>query len=498
MPEDPPFAASEQVTGKCLRRLKTPYGTVSLNDRNEKGEITRLDLRGVTYRDEEAIRSVNALESLTTIVADAPLVCDLLFEIIAHLPCLERISVWDQGGISDIGMLHLSSAPRLQDLKIHGSRISDAGLKAIGQIRNLIYLEVAGNELITNDGLRHFCELVHLVSLGLCGTPIDDEGLVHLAQLAELSRLYLGESKISGRGFVHLRSLKKLTSINANWSLFDDEGLAALKGFPKLDYLSLRETRVTDAGTPHLAMIPRLKEVCLHACQVTDASVRAFTQCPKLKSLYLEETGVTPEGKQAIKAILPKCVIFVSTTRENKKSNAPWEDRNYFWKHPPECLARFKLTKKRGQDLSQWATRFQLSCSCGHRQGEVVGYSLSRVAGRKQATGGDLFVGPLLFRCGKCKTVIEIIDTEHDGYHGRIGSSAVCRGKGEPDEFICSGCMGGVWQLQATVEMNEGAFDLWYDDSEIALENFFDVFQLHGSCAKCKTTTTIASFENLG
>ena len=46
--------------------------------------------------------------------------------------------------------------------------------------------------------------------------------------------------------------------------------------------------------------------------------------------------------------------------------------------------------------------------------------------------------------------------------------------------------------------MNEGAFDLWHDAPDIELENYFDEFLLHGTCAACKKTASISEFENLG
>ncbi len=498
MTEDPPFAESERTAGERLGRLRTKWGNIGLRDRNTNGEIAAVDLRGITQFDEEAIRALAGLNSLRQVVADSPFACNLLFEVLAHSPCIEEIVVLNAGSVTDCGVSLLPIAPKLQRLDIRGAAISDAGAQAIGRIRTLTSLALHGS-LVTNDGLRHLGCLADLHMLSITGTLIDDAGLAHLSGLKRLSFLSLERTRVRGHGCVHLRVLKRLKYLLASESSIDDEGLAALADFPKLEHLVLKGTRVTDEGIPHLALIPRLTEVNLMRCQITDASVPAFARCTRLKSLYAEDTAVTSDGRKELKAFLPKCSIFVSAGGVEADEDAPWQDRAYFWKHPPECLARFKLAKKRDKDLDEWTTRFQLACRCGHRKGEVRGYPLSRFKkGRAKLEHGDLFVGPLSFRCDKCQSITEIIDTDNDGYHGRLGASAVYRGKGKPEPYTCSECNGTVWQIQATIEMNEGAFDIWYDDQEIALENYFDVFQLHGTCTGCKKVSLIANFANLG
>lgn len=499
--DESPFTESEKAAGERLRGLKRQYGVMTFPNRNATGDITQLDLRSVQKRDLKAIRSLADLRALQVVIADGPMVCDELLKVLAPLPCLERISVWDAKYVTDEGVQFLSAASRLTQLEMHGAQISDVGLRSIGEIVSLERLTIEGSDSVSNNGLSLLGALQKLHILQLSGPLIDDDGVVHLAALKNLELLSLEATRVRGWSFQQLCGLKKLAYLIASDSLFDNQGLSQLAGFPKLNSMTLMRTPITDEGIVHLAKIPRLTSVNFTEGALTDASIPAFGQCAKLKDLYLERTSVTPDGRAALKALLPKCHICVSAVEEPEAEDASWEDLDYFWKHPPECLARFKLRKKRASDLGQWATQFQLACSCGHRQGEVLGYRLSKLVKdkrEKKRLVDDLFVGPLSFRCGKCETVTEIIDTEEDGYHGRIGASAVYHGTGKPEAFACGQCAGTRWQLQAFVEMNEGAFDLWFDEPDISLENYFDVFRLDGVCAQCQSAVVIANFENLG
>jgi len=506
MPDLSSFAPSERPAVKLLSGLRTPYGEVNeycFNNRNERKVVTEIDLREVIGVDDDVIRAIGKFESLQNVSVDEDLACDLLLEVLSRLPNLERLVVWNGGRITDAGVAHLARAARLANLDLRNPGISDAALESIGKIQTLENLSLDGDaestDLITNKGMAHLARLGRLSMLSVMGRRIDDAGGVEFSKLKNLSYLSLEFTSILGPGLAPLCSLKKLRRFTANDSLLEDTGLKVLSGCARLENLMLRRTKITDAGVRHLAKFPSLTKADFAECSLTDKSAPAFARCEKLKSLCLEGTAVTPAGRAVIKASRPRCKVLISEPAP-KQVDPPWTDARYFWKHPAECLARFKLTKERVDDLAEWSTRFALACSCGNRKGEVRGYPLATVKrGRKAAADEPaLFVGPLSFHCGQCEKATEIIDTDDDGYHGRLGASAVVRGKGKADVFACPSCSSHLWQVEATVQMNEGAFDLWYDDQEIAIENYFDGFELEGTCSKCRKVTTIAHFENLG
>ena len=46
--------------------------------------------------------------------------------------------------------------------------------------------------------------------------------------------------------------------------------------------------------------------------------------------------------------------------------------------------------------------------------------------------------------------------------------------------------------------MNEAALDTWHDDGEIALEDYFGIFELRGTCSVCKKVALVAEFGKPG
>jgi hypothetical protein len=249
----------------------------------------------------------------------------------------------------------------------------------------------------------------------------------------------------------------------------------------------------------HLARLPALKLLNLSGCPLAREAIPSIGKCAQIRTLHLEDASFGKNERAILKEHLPRCMIFVSDDDEESSDDAPWRDPRYFWNHPPRCLQGFKLTKKKPSDLPVQGVCFQLACKCGHACGEVLGYPLSEQAGDgTRFEQGELFAGPLSFRCLKCGEITSIIDTEEDGYNAQSGGSSCAHGAGLAGSYACTNCRGVKWrQVQATVMHGDGARDLWYEDPEIALEEYFDDFFLTGVCAnpKCKKTHTLAQFE---
>ncbi len=74
--------------------------------------------------------------------------------------------------------------------------LTDAGLAAVGKMKNLTRLRVEKTR-ISDAGLAHLARLEYLESLNLYGTEVSDAGLEHLAGLPNLRRLYAWETGIS-------------------------------------------------------------------------------------------------------------------------------------------------------------------------------------------------------------------------------------------------------------------------------------------------------------
>src|SRR5262249_40928979 len=158
----------------------------------------------------------------------------------------------------------------------------------------------------------------------------------------------------------------------------------------KLESLHASKTPFSDAGLKHLTPLKRLKRLALDGTAVTDKGLKHLTGLEKLRDLGLENTRVTKQGKANLKLALPRCVICISV--DAGQVSRELYDEDYFWSHPPRCLAGFTAKAMRHDRR----TTYQLVCSCGCETGTIVGFPLSNY---QPAYKGNEFVGPLAFVC---------------------------------------------------------------------------------------------------
>ena len=163
------------------------------------------------------------------------------------------------------------SAGTLTEVRLSATRIDDAGLIRLSQVKTLGSL-LLDDTTITDAGLEALSGLVNLTSLRLDGTKITDAGLVHLQALNRLEYLHLGGTSITGAGFVHLQGLKNLQDLYMGETRFSDAALAHLRSLTALEHLSLSDTRITAAGLRNLVPLTRLKRLFLIGSEIPAAS----------------------------------------------------------------------------------------------------------------------------------------------------------------------------------------------------------------------------------
>jgi hypothetical protein len=81
-------------------------------------------------------------------------------------------------------------------LDLGGTKITDAGLAPVSELRNLTRLHLE-RTAITDAGLACVAKLRNLEYLNLYGTAATDAGLQHLRRLAKLQKLYLWKTKVT-------------------------------------------------------------------------------------------------------------------------------------------------------------------------------------------------------------------------------------------------------------------------------------------------------------
>jgi hypothetical protein len=76
-------------------------------------------------------------------------------------------------------------------------------------------LDLSGNRLLGDAGLRHLAGLTHLRSLGLSSVAVTDAGLQPLTRIASLRRLDLFATTVTGPGIKELRN--SLPALTVEW-----------------------------------------------------------------------------------------------------------------------------------------------------------------------------------------------------------------------------------------------------------------------------------------
>jgi hypothetical protein len=219
----------------------------------------------------------------------------------------------------------------------------------------------------------------------------------------------------------------------------------------------------------------------------------------------VEDTPFTKYGRKILKEKIPKCYVFLKTLPWPGEADdhlgvqvdepvSPRDDPEYLWQHVPRCIQDFTLRRLRNKKQSESSTTFELQCACGGKLAQIVGHPLSKF--NRQVADSLVFVGPLGFRCERCKKTTEILDTKLHGYHGELNASATYRGNGRRTAFRCPKCSQNIFAaVSVSFHYGDAAFDLWEDDNEVALSDYFQGFGLHARCASCQTQSAITQLD---
>jgi internalin A len=236
---------------------------------------------------------------------------------LAYLKTLKNLTwltLTDNSLITDRGLENIKGLINLKWLDIGQTRITDAGLVWLKEMSQLKELNVFYNK-VSNYGLIYLKPLHQLKNLNLAYTKVTDAGLINLQDLLALNSLTLSGLEITDSGLEHLKSLKNLKSLDLDDTQITDSGLAHLKAFKKLESLGLDGTQVTDDGLVNLKDLEQLESLGLYGTRITDSGLLYLKDLKKLQSVSVGDTKVTDEGIQKLQEVLPNCEITKSSDR---------------------------------------------------------------------------------------------------------------------------------------------------------------------------------------
>lgn len=229
----------KRLSFDSLESLGVIYSAPGIDDKdleniNHLANLRELFLESnkISSKGLDALDKLSRLEVLTII--STQLGNSALSRMARNFPNLRQLSLAG-ANINDEQLSHLTQLP-LEILHLGGSKISDAGLEALGGIRSL----------------------KHLV---LYQTNVNGSGLKFLQDLKNLQVLVLSETALSGESLADLAPLPMLRDLNLyKCENIGDDSLSALNKLSQLQELTLTETKMSSTGVERLkVLLPNCK-----------------------------------------------------------------------------------------------------------------------------------------------------------------------------------------------------------------------------------------------
>ena len=154
-------------------------------------------------------------------------VLDEGLEYLQNLSHLETVNLTGQPKVTSV--INFKGSPRLRQLYLRHSGVTDAGLESIKSLPQLEELAI-GDTQITDAGLQHLKGLnkLKLLDLAACKN-VTDGGLADLSGLSGLETLHLTGLPITDKGLEQLKDIKSLKTVEANGTKVTDEGVKSLQ-----------------------------------------------------------------------------------------------------------------------------------------------------------------------------------------------------------------------------------------------------------------------------
>jgi len=164
---------------------------------------------------------------------------------------------------TDADLSQIAGMATLERLSLGQTRVTDAGLERLRELRSLRALDLYFAEFFTDDGMAA------------------------LRGLTKLERLNLRGTRVTSRVFEPLSHLTSLRSLDVSYSQIDDAGVELLAELPLLETLAIGGTRIGAAALSSLKLLPALRHLDVSGMQRVDSGHWGLT----LNAVVLAELG---------------------------------------------------------------------------------------------------------------------------------------------------------------------------------------------------------------
>jgi Leucine-rich repeat (LRR) protein len=263
---------------------------------------------------------------------------------VARLTGLRKLDL-SQTKITDAGMEHLNSLPRVVELNCYFAEfLTDDAVRHLRGWKNLEHLNLHGTR-IGSKSLAHLAQITSLRWLDVGFTDVDDEGFEALASLTRLEHLGIGGNHLNGSALKLLKLLPSLISLDVSgiqrvdsglWSLpLTDENVRRIGELSGLKRLNLARANLPDLDIDHpfrlgeqrrelrdlspLAKLVNLESLDLSGQNITPEALKALTRVPKLRDLRL---GLVPTLDDSAEPVLSSLIQLKTLYISGSKMSA--------------------------------------------------------------------------------------------------------------------------------------------------------------------------------
>jgi hypothetical protein len=185
---------------------------------------------------------------------------DAVLARLLRIPQLVQLNLAGSQQLTDAGLRTIGSHPAIRHLDLSGTSITDRGLEALGDLTELRSLVLAHHRRISDRGIANLASCGQLEFVDLMGTPTGDGAVDALSGKPTLRRFYAGND-LTDAGLSRLHGFPAFK----RWLGGDvDFELGAFEAYPTYLFLNMR-TPFTDTGLAALVGLDGLFAVNLFA-----------------------------------------------------------------------------------------------------------------------------------------------------------------------------------------------------------------------------------------
>lgn len=206
-----------------------------------------------------------------------------------------EISLYPVQFDASVNLEKLSGLKSLRWLQLFSCNVSDANIQQLTELPSLKTLDLDHNGRIGDASLVHIAKhFPNLEELYLHGSHATDAGLEPLAALKKLKRLNLSRARLNGHGLTHLASLPGLNWIALSESSITVENFAQLEKFPVLTEVFLSKLPLTDEAVPQLQRLSKLKYLNLEGTKLSVSAIEQLRESMPRTSIQTVPTSRFP------------------------------------------------------------------------------------------------------------------------------------------------------------------------------------------------------------